>query len=140
MLSLPEIKCEVESIATKPGASIDQLPTYGNCSDFARPSILVDDFGYYYVVSERGGELERMTTNNVDEFLYKVFYSVAFTIASNYELNHRIENQDSRRIIFKKWAELMGLISPDWKRRCEKEINSILSEHPYSQSLNIEKS
>jgi len=133
MLDLQTIERKVDSIAIKLAAPAAELPTYGYPAGCARPFIEVDDHGYHYVVQERGEEYERMTTSDIDILLYRIFNTITFTLASDYELTHRIESQDNRRIIFKKWAELMGSISPDWKRLCEEEINSILSEHPYTR-------
>jgi hypothetical protein len=59
LLSLEEIKSEIDDLAQRIGASGLILPTYGRSEDFARPHIEVDDSGYHYVVVERGQEMER---------------------------------------------------------------------------------
>ena len=67
--SLNEIKSEIDRLAAQIGAPDDLLPTYGYSEDGARPHIEIDSHGYHYVVVERGEEINRVTTNSLDELL-----------------------------------------------------------------------
>ena len=102
-LSLDDIKKKVDEVAGKINAPTDLLPTYGYSRDFAYPHIEVDNAGRLnYVILERGQELERKTTDNLDDLLYWVFSGITFSMACDYELKNRIEMKDCRRMIFEK--------------------------------------
>ena len=100
MNTLPKIEAEINRLAAIVGASGYVLPTFGRTEDGARPHIEADAHGYHYVVVERGLELQRNTTRDLDELLYHVFKSVTFSLACNYECAHRIASQDCRRQLF----------------------------------------
>jgi hypothetical protein len=132
MKTLPQIKAEVDRRAAVIGASgHNSLPTYGQTRDFARPHIEVDSRGYHFVVMERGQEQSRFTTGDLDELLYRIFQSVTFSLACSYELAHRIESQDSRRLLFARQVELLSQLSPHWGERGADEHQRILREHPF---------
>jgi hypothetical protein len=69
---------------------------------------------YNYVVTERGEEYERKTTNDPDEILYWLISTLVYSISSNHELNNRDKNKDFRRKMFKKEVELITQISSEW--------------------------
>lgn len=135
--SLNEIKSRVKRLAAQINAPADLLPTYGYSKDGARPHIEVDPRGYHYIVVERGQELSRVTTNDLDELLYCVFKDVTFDLAGKYELKHRVENQDSRRLIFKRQVELLSKLSPKWGEMKTQEYQKILEQHPYDDQAYI---
>ncbi len=60
MMTLSEIKAEVDRLATQIGALGYVLPTYGSSEDGARPRIEVNARSYHYVIVESGQELERL--------------------------------------------------------------------------------
>ena len=138
MKSIADIKVEVDKLAAIIGASgYHALPTYGRTEDFARPHIEVDSRGYHLVVIERGQELERFTTHELDDLLYHIFQSVTFSLAMDYELAHRIETQDCRRIGFQKQVELLAQLSQRWADREAAEHKRILQEHPFDDQSAI---
>jgi hypothetical protein len=129
------VKAEIDRLASSIGASqAESLPTYGYSEQSGRPHVEVDELGYHYVVAERGEEFERFTTQNLDELLYWVFESVTHTLAGEYGLQHRVEGQDSRRLIFQRQTELLLLLSTSWAERNSDERNKILHEHPFDDS------
>jgi hypothetical protein len=132
--SLDEIQREVLRLASKIDASGYALPTFGYSEDFARPHIEVNESGYHYVVIERGEEQERITTFDLDELLYLVFKSVTFGMAGGYELTHRVEGQDNRRLHFHKQLELMSVLSPRWASQSAQEQQAILRQYPYDDA------
>jgi len=52
-------------------------------------------------------------------------------MANEYELENRKPNKDFRRILFTKEIELMKRLDLQWARWKKKEIDKVLSEHPY---------
>lgn len=131
MLTLSEIKTDVDRLAAKVGALGYCLPTYGRSEDGARPHIEVDARGYHYVVVERGQELKRITTNDLNELLYQIFEAVTFRLACDYELANRIESQDCRRLMFRHQIELLAKLSEGWSIRENQQHEQILREHPF---------
>src|SRR4051812_35633639 len=118
MKSLAQIKSEVDHRAALIGAAGNHaLPTYGHTEDGARPHIEVDSRGYHFVVVERGQEQSRFSTHDLDELLYRIFQSVTSDLAYSYELAHRVETQDCRRLAFKRQVELLAQLSPSWGER-----------------------
>jgi hypothetical protein len=132
MLSLKEIKVEVERLAATINVQKPHfLPAYDAFGMDAQPYVEIDDRGYHLVVNERGIERERLTTPDLDELLYRIFRSVTFQTAVEYELKHRDETRDCRRLIFDKQIELLSRLSLRWAARETEEHVRILCEHPY---------
>ena len=131
MLTIAKIKIEVDCLAAKIGALGYCLPTYGCSEDSARPHIEVDASGYHYVVVERGQELKRITTLDLNELLYQIFEAITFSLACDYELAQRIETQDCRRLIFQYQVGLLSKLSEEWGFREVCQHKQILLEHPF---------
>ena len=53
-------------------------------------------------------------------------------MAFNYELAHREEGFDTRRIAFNKMLELMEKLDPKWKQWTMKHLEEVLQKNPYS--------
>lgn len=98
------------------------------------PHVEVDGNLYAYVVTERGSELERRTTDSEDELLYWLASDMVFSLAGYYEFHHRQPGSDSRRLMFAREIDLMGRIKPAWKDRKQAEIYLILEQHPYQDA------
>lgn len=131
-LSLEDIKRKVDELAAKLNAPSDLLPTYGYSRDFAYPHIEIDSVGLlHFVVVERGQQLERKTTDNLDTLLYWIFSGVTFSMSCTYELEHRIEDKDCRRIMFDKQEELLGTLSDTWRQKENEEHKKILKNYPF---------
>lgn len=137
MLTLLELESEVDRLAVKIGASGYILPTFGHSEDGARPHIEVDSSGYHYVVVERGQELTHLTTNDLDELLFKIFEGVTFSLACEYELTRRIESQDCRRILFQQQVDLLSKLFPHWGERESHRHEEILQQHPFDDNVNF---
>jgi len=131
MLTLSEIKTEIDGLAAKVGVSGNCLPTYGHSEDWARPHIEVDSLGYHYVIVERGQELKRITTSDLNELLYHVFEAITFDLACAYELANRVENQDFRKLLFKCQIDLLSKLSKEWSIREAQQHDQILCEHSF---------
>jgi len=137
LLNLAELETEVKRLARKIGAREDLLPTFAYSKDGAHPHVEVDLRGYHFVVVERGEEIERITTDDLHTFLYHVFRPIVFSLASEFEVNHRIENQDFRRMLFKREIELFTYISPVWGEIELKRVEEILQRAPYDDNQSV---
>jgi hypothetical protein len=135
MKTLKEIKSQVKKMAKLICASEQILPTYGTSKDFAIPHVDVFYGQYHYIVVERGVELEHKSTADLDELLFWVFDDVTFHLALCYELKHRNEAQDCRRIAFDKQIELMARISPAFGEKISEDIARTLVQYPYDDEL-----
>lgn len=131
MKTLEEIEGEVTRLARFIGATGNDLPTYGHTRDGAYPHIEVDDINYHYVAVERGQEIRRDSSPDFEELLYWIFSDITHSLAFSYELHHRIEDQDCRRIAFPKQIELLNCIHPKMAQRRALEIAGILRNAPY---------
>ena len=132
IFSLDDIKKKVDKLALKINVPVDSLPTYGYSRDFAYPHIEVDSIGLlHYVITERGQELDRKTTTNIDDLLYWIFADVTFTMANKFELKYRIEGQDNRRILFEKQEALLGILDDTWRQKEHEDHKQILKSYPF---------
>ena len=137
-MTLSEIKHKVDQLAAKINAPANYLPTFSSPIGDATPNIEVDDLGlYHYVISERGNEYDRKMTSDLDDLLYWIFSSVTFSMAADYELKNRIEDQDFRRILFHKQQELLGTLNKEWEERERKEHEYILFNNPFDDLAGV---
>ena len=130
LLSLTEIQTLVESLARQICVPADLLPTFGQTMDGARPHIETD-LAYHRVVVERGKEIDRKTTQELDELLYWIFRSITSTMAADFELQNRIDGCSPRRLMFRKQLELLGALKRSWEEKRRIEIREILKENPF---------
>ena len=91
----------------------------------------IDSEGLHLVSRDRGFEVQKETTSDPDELLYWILRNETKTLASRFELDHRVKGQDFRRVAFKKQEELMGELNPAWGERCKKEHAEILKVSPF---------
>lgn len=110
--------------------SVTSLPTHTGA-----PHIEIVGDEYHYVITERGSEFERRTTKDAEDILYWIISSDVGELAREWELKHRVENQDSRRLWFQKELELLETVNPEWAKRKQAEQKQILSKHPFSDSI-----
>jgi hypothetical protein len=130
--TLDYIKSLVDDLAQKIAAPSFLIPSYGYSQIDAHPHIEVEKNGQLcYVIVERGKELRRDFAVDTDDLLYRIFAGITFSMAVKFEVNHRIAIEDSRRQMFAKQEELLGLLSESWKLREQKEHKYILRFHPY---------
>ena len=97
------------------------------------PYVEIDDH-YNFVIEERGLELERRRTKDLDELLYWFFDGITFTVSSSFELLHRKPHEDFRRQLFAKQEELLGYASSSWASRKAGEHQAILVKHPFQDA------
>ncbi|MEL6863764.1 MAG: Imm63 family immunity protein [Bacteroidota bacterium] len=102
------------------------LPTFEKSEDFARPHIETQGNEYHYVIVERGQELERKKTTDLNQIIFWIFESVTFSMALKIELANRIEGEDIRIQLFKIQEELIEKVNPEFKLILEKKHKKLL--------------
>ena len=70
-------------------------------------------------------------TKSLLEIVYCVLESQILEMAVNYECKHRIEKQDSRRMIFSKALQYLNAISKEYEEMAELEYDNILKVNPF---------
>jgi len=135
--TLNDIKQQVDKLAQKIQAPHFMLPDYGYSRQNAQPHIEIDDNNgqLYFVVQERGEEFRRDFAHDMDDLLYRIFEHVTFEMASRFELNNRIENEDCRRQLFSKQEELLGILNTGWKERNQHDHRFTLRSYPFNDNL-----
>ena len=121
----------------KPSETKYSFPTVRQDDGFEHLEIIDDE--YHLIVTERGLENSRQKTTSKDEILYWLVASFAWGLASKFELENRIENQDFRRLFFAKQIEYLKIVNEDWAGRKQKEFDEILAKHPFNEELFIQK-
>jgi hypothetical protein len=115
-------------------APADRFPYRAHPAHDGAPHVEVSGGLYHYVVTERGAELERRTTRDADQLMFWLLADVAFNLACEFELAHRVPGQDFRRVLFAKQIELLNELDPTWGQRRAEELGRILKEHPFKDS------
>jgi hypothetical protein len=126
------IRTMVKEYGSQIGAPDTEL--LGSPQGDGSPYVEVSD-AYYFIVEERGVELKRQRTDDIDELLYWIFDGVTFSISSDFELRNRRPKEDSRRQLFAKQEALLGQISRQWRERKLEEHRRILVDHPFEDVL-----
>lgn len=130
-LDLDAISEIVGLLGRRIDAPTHYLPTFGWSDEFARPHVEVSSL-YHYVVSERGQEIRRYKTVELDLLLFWIFADVTSQMAGKYEIATRRDGEDSRRQRFAKQEELMGRLSQSWMLKLAGEHHDILIRHPFN--------
>ncbi|MDO6409912.1 Imm63 family immunity protein [Pantoea phytobeneficialis] len=105
--------------------------------DDGRPYLSVENDEYNYIYSERGYEFSRKKTSSPDELLFWIMYDVVHQMAVSYELNHRIEGCDVRRLIFRKVIEYLSQLKSEWGEKAKEKFNQILVQDPFKDNLKL---
>lgn len=103
--------------------------------DDGSPHVEIGENEYFFVTTERGLELSREKFKSKEELLYQLISLVTFWMAVDFEFKNRVENQDSRRLIFAKQIELLNKANPLWANRKQQEIAEILKENAFMDDL-----
>ncbi len=128
----------IKDLADKIGVDYRYLPSIVNSKHDGHPTIIEINGQYHYVIKERNIEYKRLVFLNENDLLYQVFKDISFEMATDFELDQRIENQDSRRLILKKQLEILTLLNPKWGKRVKKEHRKIISQYPFDDSYEEE--
>ena len=83
------------------------------------------------VVTERGGELHRVSGLSEEDVLYLLFLSITQHMATSYELHNRKPVGDGRAVWFPYQEALMANLDPSWGPRTKAEHEKILTKYPF---------
>jgi len=122
---------KIRVLAIKINAPEEYYPDFGKSKDFACPHIEINFPYYYWIITERGQELEKKKFIHTDELMYEIFKYITSNMAIWYEVDHRITGEDTRRLMFAYQLELMGKLSSEWQCKLQQEIDKILNVNPY---------
>lgn len=106
-----------------------QLPTVA--SHDGAPHVEWSAAGWSYIITDRGQVQEVRETTEREELLYWLFADITFSRAVQYELRHRIEGQDFRRILFARQLRELAALDDGWAARRAAEIEGTLRAYPY---------
>jgi hypothetical protein len=95
------------------------------------PHVELNGDTFAYVVSERGCELSRQETKDLDELLFFIVGDMAAKYAYEYECQHRTLGQDSRRTVFELRLIIMKSINDKWGDRLAHKLSTVLESAPY---------
>lgn len=129
---LKEIQDKVYEIGKKIEAPKVLLTMHSQPVDDGTPYVTMSDGVFSYISSERGCEFSRKSDLSINDLIYLVFDRATSIMAMDYELNNRIEGQDSRRLYFLKRIELMTKLDCTWGYRTRQEINRTLLSSPFA--------
>ena len=132
MLNHQQVQDIVNDYGRKIGLSTNDVILRKKPSGFGEPHLEISDDYYHYVVCERGSELTRKSSRDVDDFIYRFFETTTSMIASEYQQQNTVIGEDQRIICFRKQIELMTKLSDEWGKRKEVDISEILQNAPYS--------
>lgn len=135
-----DLKAKVYKIGSTLGLSDDSnlYPLFSNDKHVFSEgdSIYVDGNGYHFVEMERGKINKQIDCIKEEDILFIVFSKITFALASEFELEHRRANEDSRRQLFAKQLELLKSIDYGFAKRRKKRIDEILRIYPFHDILN----
>jgi hypothetical protein len=108
-----------------------ERPLYSRPPGDGNPHVEYSDGEYAYVQTERGVEFGRRTSSSADDILYWLSLDVVLTLATDFEVAHRMHGRSYRRLLYEKELELLRRVNPAWAERRRGEIEAILVRHPY---------
>jgi hypothetical protein len=128
---LDDLQSSVWLIGEKLEAPKSLLSVRDRSPEDGSPHVEFKGDGFDYVSSEKGCEIFRKHTGSMDELLFWILSGVAFDMAVEYELHHRVVGEDSRRVIFEKYISSLNKIDAAWARKASDELDVILLSNPF---------
>ncbi|MFL0805494.1 MAG: immunity 63 family protein [Agarilytica sp.] len=103
MKNLKDVQSLIKDLSKKIELPIGVVLSVGDTQrDDATPYLEIKDDDFHYISRERGVELFRNVTSNLDELRYWFFEDVVSELSFDYEFNNRVKGKDSRRLAFSK--------------------------------------
>jgi hypothetical protein len=133
---LEKIKEQYARIAKTINAPLKFINFYDKPQDLGYAHVEYKDGFFFYVVTEKGMELERRKTCDENELLFWLIRSLTSDMASEYEKNNRDNSEDFRRKYFSKNLEILKAINPKWAEIERHRYNTILVNNPFSDNKN----
>ncbi len=126
-----ELKSIIEEYADQINAPKDIRPDYGVGKRDSVYVVRSTDTHYYCAIYERGSEWHPFQTQDLTEFLFKIFWSITFSMGSDFWEKTKDRAVSDRRYIFYKQLELMKVLGQDLYDLCKDDILATLEKHPF---------
>jgi hypothetical protein len=125
-----QVEAEMAAVAGRlRGVRPTDLPTFEN-RDGGYPFIRIEGDTLLYLAHERGKEVLRRETTDLDELLWFVFHDVTSGLAQR-RGGRSWFRSDSRRRWFPRWIKLMTELDPAWGARTRAYVDDVLAWNPY---------
>jgi hypothetical protein len=131
MVSYSYIQNRIHELGSKGGIPLNYLKVFNASPQDGTPHVEITDQTYDYVIQERGFEFSRSQTYDLNELLFWIVDSASSRYAFDYEVDHRIINQDARRLAFSIKNDIMEKIDPTWAEMTRDYIEKTLANAPY---------
>ncbi len=131
-MTIEELQADYDRLHQRLRPTPNQYRFATERSDVGSPHVELLGDEIHVVTTERGLELSREVYTKKEDFLYSLVALNTFWIGVDHEFKNRIEDQDSRRIIFAKQLELLERIDPAFAERRANEIDATLRDNPYN--------
>ncbi|WP_245461765.1 Imm63 family immunity protein [Rhizobium leguminosarum] len=136
MAKRAEIENRFLEVAQKIGLPTGKTIVQFQGDGMATPYVdLRDNDEIYYVVEERGVELERVKCSSIDDVLYFLFSDITHDMASNHAATPGKPGTEFRRLMFQEQLRLLELASKKWRLKRELEIKEVLGKAPYNDGM-----
>ncbi len=133
MIQVQLLEREFNRLSKKVAVPERLKPIFGPSDYDEKPYVFQDNNNdLHYTSKERGQISFDKITSDFDEILYWIFDSITTSMAFDYELKNRIEEQDCRQIAFEYQTQLMRTLNNIWGEKTINKHNEILREHPFN--------
>ena len=133
IVSFANLKEIIDSHAEKINAPQKYYPTFDNIRGDATPNIEIIKDGYYYVISERGNEIDRRYTPFLDMLIFWIFKDITSWMSLDNQSNSLTSHADSRMKLLSNQVELLNKINPEYAETVIKEYELLLGQDWYSK-------
>lgn len=126
VLSSAELRQILEANFVKISSNFELLPEINNSNYDALPFIEIWQNVYYYVCLERGVEVFRKQTTDLNELVYMVMENLTFKMSWDWAKLQSNLNTDLRISAFAKQVELMRIINLEYGHRLNAGLQNII--------------
>lgn len=116
-MSSAELRQILETNFAKISSDLHLLPEINNSNYNCEPFIEIGQNAYYYICLERGEDVFRKQTTDLNELIFMVMEDLTFKMAWDWVKLHPKSNSDLRIPAFAKQVELMKTINLDYGNR-----------------------
>lgn len=126
VLSSAELRQILESNLVKISRDFDLLPEINNSNYNAEPFIEIWQNAYYYICLQRGEDVFRKRTTDLNELIFMVMKDLTFEMSWEWVKLQPNLNTDLRIPAFVKQVELMSAINLEYGNRLNIELQKII--------------
>jgi hypothetical protein len=126
-----ELKDKLSSYARMLDIPEEVLPEYDTYSYEGTSYIEYKDGLYHLAAMERGQDIIRQTTPDMDQMAFWVFRNISASIAADYASDHSPGDQDPRRFAYEKQKVMLTLLNPGWASKIAQWQAGQLEHYPF---------